>query len=106
MTLLLEWWKPVVGFEGLYEVSNVGNVCRIKKSNVSRPGQHLGQWAHWDGRLFVVLSSAGKQKTKKVHKLMVDAFLGGTPEGMTVNHDDDCYTHNRLSNFSFKTTID
>jgi hypothetical protein len=103
--LLLEWWKPVVGFEGLYEVSNVGNVCRIKKSNVSRQGQHLKRWAHWDGRLYVILSN-GRNNTKKVHKIMVDAFLGGTPEGMTVHHEDDCYTSNRVSNFRFLSAID
>ena len=36
--LLLEWWKPVVGYEGLYEISNVGNVRRIGRSMGAKPG--------------------------------------------------------------------
>ncbi len=104
--LLLEWWKPVVGFEGYYEVSNVGNVCRVKPYKSVTPFQPVRKWPHWDGRLFCVLSGGGNRKTYKVHKMMVDAFLGGTPEGFTVHHEDDCYTSNRLSNFRFLSAID
>jgi hypothetical protein len=104
--LLLEWWKPVVGFEGYYEVSNVGNVCRVKAHKNVLPFQRVRQWPHWDGRLFCVLSGGGKRKTYKVHKMMVDAFLGGTPDGFTVHHEDDCYTKNWISNFRYQSAID
>lgn len=106
--LLLEWWKPVVGYEGLYEVSNVGNVCRIRNPRSSRTCHHLTKtsWAKSGGRLYVSLTKNNRVSSKRVHKLMADAFLGGTPPGMTVNHIDHCFKNNRLSNFEFLTALD
>jgi hypothetical protein len=105
--LLLEHWKPVVGFEEYYAISNVGNVCRVKSYGKKvHPYQPVKQWPQWDGRLFCVLSGGGKRKTYKIHKMMVDSFLGGTPIGLTVQHKDGVCTRNRLSNFGFLTRIE
>lgn len=106
--LLLEHWKPVVGFEGYYEISNVGSVCRVKPYRNVKAYARVTQW-QWKGngnRPYVVLSKNGEHKTLKVHKIMVDSFLGGTPEGFTVHHEDDRYTNNRISNFRFLSAID
>lgn len=104
--LLLEWWKSIPGFEGYYEVSNIGNVCRVKPYNSVKSYARLRQAAHWDGRKFVSLSGGGRRKTYKIHKIIVDAFWGGTPAGMTVNHKNNDYTKNWLSNLEFMTPLE
>ena len=80
MTSTVEHWKPVVGYEGLYEVSDQG---RVK----SLPGERWnGQSIHkFSGKvlkpqcagryLHVALSSNGNVRSRRIHQLVADAFL-------------------------------
>jgi hypothetical protein len=81
---IVELWKPVVGYEGLYEVSDQGRVRSL-------PGKRWnGQAVHeFKGRilrpqnscryLHVALSRNGKVKTKRIHQLVAEAFLKPCP---------------------------
>lgn len=105
----VEEWKPVVGFEGLYEVSNMGRVrslgrevdngrgCYFKK------GRILKQRINKNGRLQVSLFKNGKVYTKHTHCLVALSFIGERPNGFDVCHIDGDCTNNKLSNIRYDT---
>lgn len=97
-------WRPVVGYEGLYEVSNTGRVrslydARHQKYRV----KELKPGANRYGYLMVGLHKNGKQKLHTVHSLVMAAFVGPRPEGYDVNHIDECKSNNRVENLEYCT---
>lgn len=95
-----ENWLPVVGYEELYEVSDLGNVRRTRKYNNSKDtplracmGKHY---------FAVALSKGGTAKTRLIHLIVCDAFLG-IPKGLCVNHKNGVKTDNRLENLEVVT---
>ena len=89
MSRLKEEWRPVVGFEGRYEVSDWGNVASLNYN-------HTGKWGllsltpnHKGGYLRVILCKDGKKYYQSVHRLVYEAFVGEIPEGLEVNHMDE-----------------
>lgn len=101
-----ERWKDVVGFEGFYEVSNQGRVRSVDRED-SRgrfwPAQILAPGAQPSGHLSVSLSRDGKRTMRKVHRLVLAAFVGPCPEGMEGLHSDDDPTNNTLPNLRWGT---
>ena len=97
MTLLLEHWKPIVGYEEYYEVSNVGNVRK-------RGGKFLSL-THDEGYRSVELRSPENKRRRKIHRLVLIAFLGKEPRNRVVNHIDGIKHNNRLSNLEFTTPL-
>lgn len=97
-----EIWLPVVGYEGYYEVSNLGHIrnCRIKKfgpkGDCLRP-QKIGKY------LGVNLCANGKSKVFLIHRLVAGAFLGPCPPSRDVNHKDGDRTHNAVDNLEYVT---
>jgi hypothetical protein len=91
-----EIYKDIPGYEGSYQVSNMGNVKSLKlgKERVLKPGVTT------TGYLTVALCIDNKQKTFKVHQLVTIAFLGHKPNGYetVVNHIDNNPLNNRLDN--------
>ena len=91
-----EIWKPIKGYEGLYEVSNIGRVrslnywCKIGNVQIKK----LSKDNH--GYLHVRLCKSGKQTIALVHRLVAEAFIpNDDPEHKTqVNHKDECKTTN------------
>ena len=97
-----EIWKDVLGYEGLYEVSNLGN---IRSLNYNRKGyvQNLLQHKNNTGYLTVMLTLHGKQKRLLVHRLVAEAFIPN-PHGLPcVNHLDESFTNNRANNLEWCT---
>lgn len=94
---MIEVWKPVVGHEGAYEVSNRGNV-RNAASHVLSPN------AQNNGYVIVHLYSGGRhtRKPKTIHRLVAEAFLGA-PNGREVNHLDGVKTNNTVANLEWTT---
>jgi hypothetical protein len=101
MTLPDEQWRPVAGYEGLYEVSDLGRVRSLPRKGTSggvlRP--HLGN----RGYLTVNPCRDGRNRALPVHHLVTRAFLGQLPEGMQVRHLDGDPTNPRLSNLAYGT---
>ena len=87
MTLSVETWLPVVGFEDHYAVSNQGRVMRIKAGRAARTGRVLNPSPNTGGYLTVWLSIAGKRYARMVHLLVAQAFMGPAA-GREVNHKD------------------
>lgn len=100
-----EAWKPVLGFEGLYEVSDQGNVRSLNRtiphgngSSVrSLQGRTLQATPNQRGYLTVALWADGAERRKLVHRLVLEAFLGPCPDGMEGCHRDGNRTDNRLA---------
>ena len=73
-----EIWKDIKGYEGLYQVSNLGKVkalARERNNQYSNKEIILKQSEDGKGYLQVILNKNGKRKGFKVHKLVTNAFL-------------------------------
>ena len=95
-----EEWRPVDGHEGLYEVSNMGN---MKSLNYKRTGKEkiLKLRKNRDGYLVVSLCKEGAMKSYYVHRIVATAFLEN-PEGYTeINHIDQDKTNNKVDNLEW-----
>ena len=94
-----EQWKPVDGYEGLYEVSNLG---RVKSLNYNHTGKEkILKSNKVKGYLQVTLFKNGKMKYFKVHRLVATSFIPnpmGLPE---VNHKDEVKINNVVSNLEW-----
>ena len=92
-----ETWARVPGYEGLYEVSNLGEVWSLQTGRVLRQNPSSG------GYLVVTLCRAGRQKTHTVHRLVLTAFVGPCSAGMQARHLDGNQRNNRLDNLAWGT---
>lgn len=97
-----EIWKPVVGFEGLYEVSNRGRIKRIKGFRACKD-RILKPYANSCGYLLITLCKNGRIKRKLIHRLILEAFIESCPEGKECNHKNGIKTDNRLKNLEWVT---
>lgn len=100
-----EIWKDVVGYEGIYDVSDKGRVRSLSRLNsIGRKlkGRILKQNPDGSGHLCVALHN-GKQKTRKVHQLVCEAFIGPRPEGKEVCHGPNGQLDNSTSNLCYGT---
>jgi hypothetical protein len=107
-----EIWKPIVGFEGLYEVSNWGRIRNL--------GHRVGQHASYiimkqrsnNGYMAIALHKDSKVFTRMVHRLEYEAFVAPIPAWnpkdkgdvkMEINHKDENKANNRLDNLELIT---
>lgn len=96
-----EAWRPVVDFEGCYEVSNYGQVKSIPRPSAT--GGIRAQRRNSGGYPYVVLSGNGLRTTRTVHRLVLEAFVGPKPDGMEARHLDGMRDNNRLDNLCWGT---
>ena len=99
-----ETWKPISGYEGLYEVSNLGNVRSLKRANTN--GRVLKQGWRPNGYLIVSLSKNNRQKTKLTHRLVAEAFIPNPNRLSEVNHKDGNKENNCVDNLEWVTRMD
>ena len=109
-----EIWKPVVGYEGYYEVSNLGNVrsvdriciqknSKCEKYKHSYKGKILKQFKNNSGYMRVQLCYNHKSIGKSVHRLVAEAFIDNSNNYKCVNHINGIKTDNRVENLEFCT---
>lgn len=94
----VEIWKPVVGYEGLYEVSSIGRVKSIKRNTainrILKP--------HNTKKYFqVCLCKNGIIAYKSVHRLVAEAFIPNPDNLPEVNHKDENKLNNEISNLEW-----
>ena len=99
---MTEQWRPVVGFEGHYEVSDLGRVRRFAQCN------NLGRIMKQNvGKVYpyrrICLSLNGHRYMKFVHVLVAEAFIGPRPPGMQVLHGPNGPSDNSVTNLSYGT---
>lgn len=106
LPLQSEEWHPLVGWEGWYEVSDLGRVRRIAPAphgGMGFPGRLLKSCLLNTGYLVVHLSREGKSKSVHVHRAVAEAFLGPCPVGHEVNHRNGIKADNRMVNLEWAT---
>lgn len=92
----MERWKPVIGYEGIYEVSNYGNVRNVTSGHV------LLQTNTTTGYRKVELYKNGR-KNLRVHRLVASAFINNTYGKPYINHKNGNKTDNRVENLEWCT---
>jgi hypothetical protein len=109
-----EEWRPIVGYDGRYEVSNLGRLrtwlglpgkgCQNIRAAFPKLKAHE---SHRCGYRQASLYS-GHQKSRQhyIHRLVAESFIGPTPEGCEVRHLDGDKKNNRLSNLTYGTKIE
>jgi len=106
----MEIWKDVKGYEGLYQVSNKGNVKAYPRTSIGgfgavnyRPEHYMKQYQTKIGYLTVRLSKNQKGKNITVHRLVAEAFLDNPENKITVNHINGIKNDNNLINLEWAT---
>lgn len=109
-----EVWKDIPGFEGCYQASTHGRIRSVART-VYRKDSHNG-YALWSysGRVLRTTPkesghlnvSLGARNTKKVHRLVLETFVGPCPQGMECLHTDGNPENNRLDNLRWGTRLD
>lgn len=97
MTAILEYWRPVPGYDGLYEVSDQGSVRSLNYHQTGKRRELKGRKVSV-GYEQVILCRDGVQKNKLVHRLVYEAFNGTIPEGLQIDHINGVKNDNRLVN--------
>lgn len=94
-----EIWKPVVGYENLYEVSNFARVKSLKfgKERILKPGTNRYGYLH------VNLYKNNKRKDFLVHRLVAEAFIPNPDNLPLVNHKDENPSNNFSTNLEWCT---
>lgn len=99
----MEVWKDIEGYEGLYQVSNLGRVKRIVGEGCSYEriiAPHTNQRLR---RVYVMLSKGGKRKNFTIHRLVANAFIPNPNNLPEVNHIDEDPSNNVVDNLEWCT---
>lgn len=96
-----EVWKDIEGFEGIYQVSNLGRVKSFKKWRGDRSARILKGYKK-NNYPVIALGNKPNRVERYIHRLVACAFLGRPPK-MEVNHKDGCRTNNKISNLEWIT---
>jgi hypothetical protein len=105
-----EIWKDIEGYEGLYQVSNLGRVKSLNriiatKMNISRlmKGKVLTIVPDPNNYMKVLLSKEGKQQIYLVHRLVAQAFIPNPDNKSEIDHINTDRTDNRVENLQWVT---
>ncbi len=107
-----EIWKDVIGYEGYYQVSNIGRVkslpnkCRFKK-NITILKPHKEKSGTWYPKVVLYnFKGEARGRTKAVHQLVAQAFIRNPQKKLHVNHIDADKTNNYITNLEWTTHLE
>lgn len=103
-----EVWRDIKGYEGIYQVSNLGRVKsfdsrdklgRVRKGKILKPMLDIGGYEK--------VTLYNKQpKIFSVHYLVISSFVGARPKNMVINHIDENKRNNNLNNLEYVSQKD
>lgn len=92
-----EIWKDIKDYEGIYQVSNLGRVKRVETDRILKGNKQT------QGYLVVNLSKNNIASTKRIHRLVAQAFIPNPENKSEINHIDENKTNNRVNNLEWST---
>lgn len=107
-----EIWKELNGYQGIYEISNLGNIKSLEREYLIRgkypfklKEKQMKLCPNNKGYYVVTLSKNGTQKVREVHQLVAETFLYHVPCGyeLVVDHKNQLRTDNRVENLQIIT---
>lgn len=100
-----EIWKDIIGFEGLYQVSNLGRVKSFRKPKQYKCADEyiMKEYIGNSGYIVVTLYKSRSRTKKLVHRLVADAFIPNPENLPHVNHKDENKHNNRADNLEWCT---
>ena len=96
-----EQWAAIKGWEGLYEVSNHGQVRSLPRYRTK--GRILRHGTTHNGYLTVTFSANGRREARTLHRVVAEAFIGPKPDGMHTCHIDGDKLNNAATNLRYAT---
>lgn len=102
-------WKDIIGYEGIYQVSNTGEVRSLDRKIVYSNGKiyftkgRLLKQKLNRGGYFCVHLRGNKESHPVVHRLVAISFIGNPKNKPTVNHKDGIKTNNNVNNLEWNT---
>ena len=95
-----EIWKDIEGYEGLYQVSNLGRVKSLKYNKTGRE-RILKIDKNKNGYLYILLYKNNKRKHYRIHRLVANAFIENPNNYPYINHKDECKSNNNVNNLEW-----
>ena len=98
-------WKDVIGYSGIYQVSNTGLVKRLLKRGRNGEKEHLIKPHITKGYVYVTLVNRPYQKDKQylLHRLVAETFIPNPNNYPEVNHKDENKQNNNVNNLEWCT---
>ena len=93
----MEEWRKIKGYEGIYSVSNIGNIRNDQTNKI------LSKYVSHKGYEVIYLCNKGKRKNMKVHRLVAIAFIPNVENKPQVNHKDGNKLNNNVDNLEWVT---
>lgn len=105
---MIEIWKDIKGYEGKYQISNLGNVRSLYDENqiCKTPRTKMLRLCERNGYCTIVLSMKGKRKSFQVHRLVAETFIPNTKNKPFINHIDENRKNNNVNNLEWCTQLE
>ncbi len=100
-----EIWKDIKGYEGLYQISNLGRIKSLPKINGYKFQKELIRKNELgtNGYLIIVLNKNSKHHSYSIHRLVAQAFIPNPKDKPQVNHKDGNKLNNNVENLEWTT---
>jgi hypothetical protein len=110
----MEQWKDIKGYEGAYQISNLGRIKSLDRICVEMPrgckrhikGKLMSPTDNGKGYMIISLKKHGTRKSKYIHRLVAEAFIPNPNSYTIVNHIDYNKKNNNVNNLEWCTQKD